>query len=118
MKQDYTNTDKINIDRLSRVFYRRLLPVEKINAFLHALPEREVDAATDTLMACFDIAVARVVLANCSALEQKQQYLRLCQDDYANPEILDFLIDAFTDSETILTQAIQRTLVAAQTAIK
>lgn len=112
------NLDTIIIEAYTGLFYKSLIPIPKVAAFLALFSEEDREAATQTLIGCWNYTICQAVLANCGSVEQKQQFLRMCQEDFSNPEILDFLIDAFVGSTTLISQTMQRTLIAAQAAIK
>lgn len=110
--------NKINVDHFKRCYYRSLLPLEKINEFLVKFSDSEIEQTTKSLIALFDVAITKTVLINLETQENKETFLRLLQEDYQSPEILDFLIDQFPRSKELLTETIERTLLSANTAIK
>jgi len=61
-----------------------------------------------------NVAITSTLLDNFETLDDKKQFLRLCQDDYQNPKILDFLIDKFPDSQQNILESIERSLLSAQ----
>lgn len=95
-----------------------MLPLEDINQFLQDFESHEVDEVTKTLIVIFDTAITKKVLSSLDSLEEKQTFLRLLQDDYSSPEILDFLIDTFPGSEALITETLERTLLAAKASIR
>ncbi|GIK83918.1 MAG: hypothetical protein BroJett025_05400 [Patescibacteria group bacterium] len=109
--------DLINIDSFKQNYYKALLPLEEINAFLGQFEERELEAATQSLISLFDVAITKTVLLNLDSVPEKQEFLRLAQDDYTSPAVLDFLIDTFPGSEELIKQALERTLLSAKKAI-
>lgn len=108
----------INVDHFKRVYYKALLPLDKINDFLHGFNKKEIETVTITLISIFDVSISDVLLDKLSSFENKVEFLRLCQDDYSNLKILDYLIDKFPDSEEIIKETIDRSLLASKTAVK
>lgn len=109
--------DLINIDYFKKSYYRALLPLPEINSFLKGFEARELESATKTLISLFDVTITKVVLTNLDALTEKQEFLRLAQDDYANPGIMDFLTHTVPGIEELITQTLERTLLSAKRAI-
>lgn len=111
------NIDLINIDYFKKSYYKALLPLKEINTFLEGFKSHEVDNVTKTLISIFDTAITKAVLTNLKSLSEKQDFLRLLQDDYSNPAVINFLTDKFTDSEELIKQTIERTLLSAKKSI-
>lgn len=107
----------ITIEAFSKNYYKALLPLEKINAFLSVFDSRELEIATNTLISLFDTALTKAILANLHSTEQKQEFLRLIQDDYSSPTIMDYLIELFPNSEKLIMETLERTLLSAKKAI-
>lgn len=107
----------ITIEAFAKNYYKALLPLEKINAYLSVFEPRELEAATNTLISLFDTALTKSILTNLESTEQKQEFLRLIQDDYSSPAIMDYLIELFPNSEELLVQTLERTLLSAKKAI-
>ncbi len=108
------NDNLINVDYLKKVYYKSLLPLDKINEFLIFFEKEYADEATKILISIMNIAITSNLLDNFESLEDRKQFLRLCQDDYQNPKILDFLIDKFPDSQHNILESIERSLLSAQ----
>ncbi|MBU0974346.1 hypothetical protein KKD03_01445 [Patescibacteria group bacterium] len=108
------NNNLINVDYLKQVYYKSLLPLDKINEFLAIFENKYADDATKILISIMNIAIASTLLDNFENQEDKKQFLRLCQDDYHNPKILDFLIDKFPDSQQNILESIERSLLSAK----
>lgn len=108
------NDNLINVDYLKLVYYKSLLPLDKINDFLKLFKNEDSDDVTKILISIMNIAITSSLLDNFESLEDKKQFLRLCQDDYQNPRILDFLIDKFPDSQQNILESIERSLLSAQ----
>lgn len=107
----------INIDYFKQSYYKAILPLAEINEFLAYFDNREVDSVTKTLIAIFDVAITKTVLANLSNDDDKKEFLRLAQDDYSSNKILEFLVDKFPGSEELLKQTLERTLLSAKKVI-
>jgi hypothetical protein len=111
------NIDLINVDYFKKSYYKAILPLKEINNFLENFQEHEIDAVTKTLISLFDTSITKAVLANLSSLSEKQDFLRLIQDNYTSPSIMDFLTDKFPGSEELIKQTIERTLLSAKKSI-
>lgn len=107
----------INIDYFKKSYYKALLPLNEINTFLSLFEAREIDSATKTLISLFDTAITKTILSHLDSTEDKQKFLRLLQDDYSSPAILDFLTDTFPGSEELIRQTLERTLLSAKKSI-
>ena len=107
----------INVDYFKKSYYKAFLPLNQINAFLQLFDERELDGVNKTIVALFDTAVTKTIVATLETTADKQEFLRLAQDDYSSPAILDFLIDKFPGSEELILQTLERTLLSAKKAI-
>lgn len=110
--------NRINVDLFKRCYYKSLLPIDKINEFLQLFSESEIEQVTKTLISIFDVTITKNVLLNLETSEDKQSYLRLLQEDYSSPMILDYLIDQFPKSSELISESIDRALLSATTAIK
>jgi len=108
------NNNLINVDYLKQVYYKSLLPLDKINEFLVFFENDHADEVTKVLISIMNVAITSTLLDNFETLDDKKQFLRLCQDDYQNPKILDFLIDKFPDSQQNILESIERSLLSAQ----
>lgn len=111
------NNNLINVDFFKLVFYKSLLPLDKINDFLTNFEETEVDHASQILISILNLNITSALLDDFENLEDKKQFLRLCQDDYQSPKILDFLIEKFPDSQQMIVENIERSLLSAKKAI-
>lgn len=111
------NIDLINVDYFKKSYYKAVLPLEEINNFLESFQTHELDNITKTLISLFDTTVTKVILKNLDSLSNKQDFLRLLQDDYTSSAIMDFLTDKFTGSEDLIKQTIERTLLSAKKSI-
>ncbi len=111
------NKNLINVDYFKKSYYRALLPLDEINGLLKQFEERELEAVTQTVISLFDTAVTRTILSTLETPQAKQEFLRLAQDDYSSPAILDFLTDTFPGSEELIKQTLERTLLSAKKAI-
>lgn len=107
----------ISIDYFKKSYYKSLLPLPQINEFLKKFESQEIDVVTKTLISLFDTVLTKTILNNLQTLEKKQAFLRIAQDDYSSPAILDFLTDEFPGSETLIKQTLERTLLSAKSAI-
>jgi hypothetical protein len=111
------NIDLINVDYFKKSYYKAILPLKEINNFLENFQEHEVDSVTKILISLFDTAITKVILSNLDDLNEKQDFLRLIQDDYSSPLIMDYLTDKFPGSEELIKQTIERTLLSAKKSI-
>lgn len=109
--------DLINIDYFKMSYYKSLLPLVEINDFLKNFEAREVDTATKTLISIFDTNITKTILSNLDSIEEKQEFLRIIQENYTNNSIMDFLTDKFPGSEELIKQTLERTLLSAKRAI-
>ncbi|MCB9812889.1 MAG: hypothetical protein H6772_00640 [Pseudomonadales bacterium] len=107
------NNNLINVDYFKKVFYKSLLPLEKINEFLSTLNAENVDPVTEVLISIFNVRIIDTLLEDFDDLEDKKQFLRMCQDDFQNPKILDFLVEKFPGSQEIISETIERTILSA-----
>lgn len=104
----------INIDYFKKSYYKALLPLNEINVFLSMFEGREIDSATKTLISLFDTSITKTILSHLDSVNDKQNFLRLLQDDYSSPAVLDFLTDTFPGSEELIRQTLERTLLSAK----
>lgn len=111
------NIDLINVDYFKKSYYKAILPLKEINNFLESFQSHELDTVTKTLISLFDTVITKVILLNLDSLSEKQDFLRLLQDDYSSPAIMDFLTDKFPGSEELIKQTIERTLLSAKKSI-
>ena len=107
------NDNLINVDYFKQVFYKSLLPLDKINDFLLLFEKEDSDYATKILISILNVAIVDSLLDELNNVEDKKEFLRLCQDDYQSPKILDYLVDKFPDSQQNITESIERTLLSA-----
>ena len=107
----------INVDYFKKVYYKSLLPLDKINDFLGLFDKNEVDHTTKILISILNTTITDTLLDDFETLEDKKQFLRLCQDNYQSPKILDRLVDEFPGSEQIIIEIIERTLLSAKKAV-
>ncbi len=111
------NNNLINVDYFKKSYYKALLPLDQINTFLNQFDQRELEMVTQTLIALFDTAVTKTIFDTLETQQDKQEFLRLAQDNYTSPVILDFLTDKFPGSEELILQTLERTLLSAKKAI-
>lgn len=108
------NEELINIDYLKNLYFKSLLPLDKVSDFISMFDKENYDRATATLISILNLAVTSSLLENFHSIEEKQEFLRLCQDDYQDPKILDFLTDKFPDSQHNIQETIDRTILFAK----
>lgn len=107
----------INVDLFKKVFYKSLLPLEKINVFLEGFDQEEVEDVTLVLISILNTSIINTLLDDFPNLEDKKAFLRLCQDDFQSPKILDFVIDKFPGVEEVILETIEKTLLSANKAV-
>jgi len=112
------NNSLINVDYFKQVYYKSLLPLDKISDFLTLFEKEDLNQATKVLISILNITITNSLLDNFKNLEDKKKFLRLCQDDYQNPKILDYLIDKFPVTKQGILEIIERTLLSAKKVIK
>lgn len=108
------NNELINVDYYKKVYYKSLLPLDKINDFLKLFDESETDRVSRNLISLLNLSVTGSLLLNFTSTDEKTQFLRLCQDDFQNPKILDFLIKKFPDIEHNILENIERTILSTE----
>jgi len=111
------NLDLINIDLFKQSYYKAFLPLKEINEFLSLFNPREHDKATKTLISLFDTSLTKTILANLDSITNKHDFLRLAQDDYSEPKIMEYLEGKLPDVKELITQSLERTLLSAKKVI-
>lgn len=112
------NENRIQVDYFKNSYYKAFLPLADINTFLHSFNEREIDSVTQVLISLLDVTITKSLLNILPSSDSKQEFLRLCESEYTSPKILDYLNSYSTDIEKIITETIDRTLLAAKRAIE
>lgn len=112
------NENRIQVDYFRNSYYKAFLPLADINTFLHSFNEREIDTVTQVLISLLDVAITKSLLTLLPTSEAKQEFLRMCENEYSSPAIIDYLHNHSADIEKIITETIDRTLLAAKRAIE
>ena len=112
------NNNLINVDYFKQIYYRAILPLDKINDFLSFFEKEDVDHATRVLISILNVTTTNSLLDKFKSLEEKKKFLRLCQDDFRDAKILDYLIDKFPGSEQNILETIERTLLSAKMTVE
>lgn len=110
--------DLIPVDLFKVLYYKKFLPLEKINQFLSNFPDKEQFEAAQNLIAIFDLNLTDTILEKIIDKENKIEFMRLCNLKYDDPKILDFLTDEFVDSENIIKETLERSLLSTMQSLK
>lgn len=113
-----TQHDLIPVDLFKVLYYKKFLPLDKINVFLSNFPEKEQFEAAQNLIAIFDLSLTETILNKIVGDQNKQDFLSLCNLKYDDPKILDFITDEFVDSENIIKETLERTLLSTMQSLK
>jgi hypothetical protein len=111
------NLNLINIDYLKKSYFKALLPLPEINEFLKEFHSRELESASKTLISLFDATITSEIIEHLKSTQDKQNFLRLIQEDYANPAILEFLKQVIPDVEQLIQESLITTLRSAKKVI-
>ncbi len=88
---------------LNNLYYRSFIPTNQLDNI-------QDEASLKLVISILNITITTALLKHFTDLKQKKEFLRLCQDNFADERILDFLIDSFPGSQQIISETIDRTI--------
>jgi hypothetical protein len=97
----------IDVDQFKKTFYRAYLPFEQINDYLQSFENHEVEPATQFLISLINFRLIDHTFNQLKTPTEKQKLLRLCQDDFSSPEIIDYINSKTTNLENLVNETVK-----------